>query len=84
MNRDYADGITANDIQFFVGLEVEHTAAYGMNTLFVTGVHHPSIVLATAEEQGVKHIYFGANQSCNPQTAEDWHDWEQMIQSLLE
>jgi len=38
MNRDYSTG-TADNIDFFVGNEVEHTPAFGMRTLFVTGVH---------------------------------------------
>jgi hypothetical protein len=37
MKRDYTTG-TATDINFFVGKEVEHTPAFGMNTLFVTGI----------------------------------------------
>ena len=86
MNRDYADGVTAEDIQFFVGLEVEHTAAYGMKTLFVTGVHNPEIILAMAEEQEVKHIYFGANQSFPKLDVNDigsWREWEFMINECL-
>jgi hypothetical protein len=37
MKRNYTDGIK-EDVVFFIGKEVEHTPAYGMNTLFVTGV----------------------------------------------
>ena len=37
MNRDYADG-QSSSVVFFQGVEVEHTPAYGMNTLFVVGV----------------------------------------------
>jgi len=37
MKRDYETG-TADDIVFFTGVEVEKTPAYGMKTLFVTGV----------------------------------------------
>ena len=87
MERQYADGITASDIQFFVGLEVEHTAAYGMETLFVTGVHDPEIIVAMAQENGVKHIYFGANQSfpkIDVNDAEGWLPWERMIKACLD
>ena len=37
MKRDYEDGVK-DDIVFFIGDEVEHTPAYGMRTLFVTGI----------------------------------------------
>ena len=37
MHRDYSSGTTYN-VDFFIGKEVEHTPAYGMNTLFVVGV----------------------------------------------
>ena len=40
MKRDYKDGV-ATDITFFTGVEIEHTPAYGMKTLFVVGVHDP-------------------------------------------
>jgi len=87
MNRDYADGVTAENITFFVGLEVEHTAAYGMETLFVTGVHDPDVILDMAKEHGVKHIYFGANQSFPKLDINDvtsWRPWENMIKSCLQ
>ena len=37
MKRDYDTG-EANDITFFTGVEVEKTPAFGMKTLFVTGI----------------------------------------------
>ena len=40
MNRNYSDSVE-KDIIFFVGNEVEHTPAYGMKTLFVTGIQTP-------------------------------------------
>ena len=86
MNRDYADG-TAENVQFFVGLEVEHSPAYGMNTLFVTGVHNPEMILAMAEDNKVEHIYFGANQSFETRGVDDsytWNAWEQMIKPCLD
>ena len=39
MKRSYKQG-TVNDAIFFVGVEVEHTPAYGRKTLFVTGVQN--------------------------------------------
>lgn len=82
MNRDYATG-TAEDIIFFVGKEIEHTAAYGMDTLFVTGVQNPAEVLILAKQEKVKHVYFGANQSFKPKSTDELVAWEQMIVSLL-
>ena len=40
MNRDYENG-TQTDVKMFIGNEVEKTPAYGLKTLFVTGVHEP-------------------------------------------
>ena len=86
MNRDYADG-TAEGVEFFTGVEVEHSPAYGMETLFVTGVHSPETVIATAKENNVKHIYFGANQSFKTGGVNDsvtWGLWEKMIEPCLQ
>jgi len=82
MNRDYATG-TAQDIIFFVGKEIEHTAAYGMDTLFVTGLQNPAEVLVLAKQEKVKHVYFGANQSFKPNSTNELEHWQQMIVSLL-
>ena len=87
MNRDYVDG-QAEEIQFFTGIEIEHTPAYGMETLFVTGIHMPDLVLTMAKQHGVKHIYFGANQSfpkyVNINDGPTWRLWEAMIKPCLE
>lgn len=82
MNRDYATG-AAEDIIFFVGKEIEHTPAYGMDTLFVTGVQNPAEVLVLAKQEKVKHVYFGANQSFKPTSNSQLEQWELMIVSLL-
>lgn len=85
MNRDYAQG-EHNNITFFTGVEVEHTPAYGMFTLFVTGVHTPEAVHWAFDNHpdGIKHIFFGANHSFNPQTPDEWREWESMIQHFLD
>jgi hypothetical protein len=80
MNRDYSSG-TAGDVQFFTGVEVEHTPAFGKMTLFVTGVHPVEHIALNL--QGCEHIFFGANHSFNPQTPEDWDAWERMIKFFL-
>jgi hypothetical protein len=82
MNRDYTTGI-AEDIVFFTGKEIEHTAAYGMDTLFVTGVQSPAEVIVLAKQNKVEHIYFGANQSFKPTSIDVLEQWKLMISSLL-
>ena len=82
MNRDYATG-TAEDIVFFTGKEIEHTPAYGMETLFVTGVQSPAEVIVLAKQNKVEHIYFGANQSFKPTSIDVLEQWKLMISSLL-
>jgi hypothetical protein len=37
MKRNYTSG-EASNVQFFIGNEIEHTPAFGMRTLFVTGI----------------------------------------------
>ena len=73
MNRNYASG-SANDVIFFIGNEVEHTPAYGMKTLFVTGVQPTDAIDSILNDQNsytdhskhIKHIFFGANHSFHP------------------
>ena len=87
MKREYTDG-TAEGITFFTGIEIEHTPAYQMKTLFVVGVHDAYDVMALAKLKECQHIYFGANQSfdaggdVNNTTA--WRPWENMIHVCLE
>ena len=84
MKRDYAQGERDN-INFFAGVEVEHTPAYGMNTLFVTGVQSiDAIELLLATNNNIRHIFFGANHSFNPTTPNEWDSWEEMIVHFLE
>jgi hypothetical protein len=75
------DRIGHKDVSFFIGTEVEHTPAYGLRTLFVVGVQDPQIVLQEYQNNDIKHIYFGANQSFD---GEDWQEWEYMIRSCVE
>ncbi len=71
------------DTKFFIGTEVEHTPAYGQKTLFVIGVQNPKEILSRALNNECPHIYLGANQSFNPETDQDWNDWNFVIMSLL-
>lgn len=81
MNRDYDTGVHDN-VQFFIGTEVEHTPAFGLKTLFVTGVQ--PIDTVTQHLQGCDHIFFGANHSFHPTNNLEWARWEGMIQYFLE
>lgn len=74
-----------NNADFFCGIEVEHTPAFGMKTLFVVGVHNQLEVLKQAEDNNVDHIYFGANQSFPSAETNfvDWSDWDNMILRCL-
>jgi len=80
MDRVYQSD-TSGSVSFFTGIEIEHTPAYNKPTLFVVG-------LQTTEEiskhlDGCQHIFFGANHSFNPQNAEEWREWELMIDRFL-
>lgn len=76
--------------QFFLGREVEHTPVKGRKTLFVIGLQAVSDIerllqdkyLALCED--TRHVYFGANHSFNPESAQDWHAWETMIRQFLD
>ena len=63
MKRDYVSG-NADNVKYFTGNEVEHTPAYGMYTLFVTGVQ-PTIHIEEMllQYDQIEHILFGANHS---------------------
>ena len=80
MKRDYTTG-EADNVQFFTGVEVEHTPAFGKMTLFVTGIHPVEEIAINL--QGCEHIFFGANHSFNPRSPEEWDQWEKMIQFFL-
>jgi hypothetical protein len=82
MKRDYSTGVE-EDINFFVGTEVEHTPAFGMKTLFVTGVQDSSDIQARALAYKCKHIFFGANHSFNPTDYKEHKAWEDMIMLFL-
>ena len=82
MKRDYETG-TKDNVIFFFGQEVEHTPAYGMDTLFVVGVQ-PVDVIESKLKSHIKHIFFGANHSFNPKSPEEHRDWESMIMYFLD
>ena len=79
------------NVSFFVGKEVEHTPAFGLQTLFVVGVQPiDKIVGHVAEKnalldraQHIRHIFFGANHSFHPNDRLEWQRWESMIEPFL-
>jgi len=81
MKRDYTDGVS-EDVVFFEGIEIEHTPAFGMHTLFVTGVQPTDQITMRLKHVG-QHIFFGANHSFKPQTPTEWDAWEKMITHYL-
>ena len=81
MKRNYTTG-TAENVQFFTGVEIEHTPAHGMKTLFVVGIQTTELIASNLK--GAEHIFFGANHSFNPQTPKEWDIWQNMIQFFLD
>ncbi len=79
MKRAYDNGVK-DDVNFFVGTEIEHTPAYGKRTLFVVGLHNPDKIAKLAETMGCDHIYLGANHSFNNTNL---MYWEAVIVELL-
>jgi len=65
-------------VEFFTGVEVEKTSAFGQHTLFVVGVHDTQVILAHAFNNACPHIYLGANHSFEPTDT-----WQDMIMSLV-
>lgn len=78
MKRVYETG-QAENVNFFTGIEVEHTPAYGKKTLFVSGAHDYKTIHAIAMDKEVSHVYLGANQSFVPSIK-----WDVMINGVLE
>jgi len=95
MKRDYKTG-TANNVNFFTGIEVEHTPAFGKKTLFVTGLRSVTDIQTQLDEfasytdktQHIEHIYFGANMSFPSSIGTNdsvfWNPWEQMVRHFLD
>ena len=83
MKRQY-NNITTDSAKFFVGIEVEHTPAYGLKTLFVVG-NQPieAIQVRLDAEEDITHIFFGANHSFNPTYPGSWVDWNHIIKYFL-
>lgn len=82
MFRTYNSG-SSDQVIFFTGTEIEHTPAFEMKTLFVVGIQPINDIWRMLSDQSIKHIFFGANHSFNPQNSIEWLDWESMIEHFL-
>ena len=74
-------------VNFFVGKEVEHSPAFGRKTLFVVGIQDASVIMNMVKNNDCTHVYFGANQSFpNPEVndGDTWHPWETMVGDCLQ
>ena len=72
-----------NDVNFFVGTEVERTPAFGKKTLFVIGIQSYIEIKQHLANEQCEHIFFGANHSYNPMSNDEHRAWEGMIYPLL-
>ncbi len=78
MKRDYSTG-ESNTVEFFVGTEIEKTSAYGLQTLFVTGIQPTNKIIDLYNQNQCAHIFLGANQSYNYSLDK----WNPMILEIL-
>lgn len=77
------DTDTRQQVDYFVGTEVENTAMKGEQTLFVVGVKPVDEIIALANKHQIKHLYFGTSQSFHPTNPYEWENWDNMIKPLL-
>lgn len=80
-------------VKFFIGGEVEQTAAFNKKTLFVVGYQNTSTIKQLANEHNIKHIFLSANRSFDSVEKRDGHymvgntfaaDWDTQITELLD
>ncbi len=83
------DTETRQAVDYFVGIEVEHTIMKDKPTLFVVGIKPVEEILMILNEENkdrdskINHVYFGTSQSFNPRDGDDWRAWDRMIAPLL-
>lgn len=79
MKRSYSNGSQQhNTVTYFVGTEVEHTAALGQRTLFVVGNQPAETTQSLAQTHDATHVYVGANKSFEP-----WSNLSDTVSQLL-
>jgi hypothetical protein len=69
-------------VDYFIGTEVENTPMKGQRTLFVVGVKPVDEIVSKVSD--LKHIYLGTSQCFKPVTTDDWRAWSRMINGLLD
>ena len=85
MIRKYNTDEQRDDVMFFTGHEVERTPAYGLFTLFVTGLQPADDIANYYDKHNCEHIFFGANHSFAPgKDYAEWEQWERMIAYFLD
>ena len=77
------DTISRQQVDYFIGTEVENTVMKGKPTLFVVGIKPVEEIICLAEKNNITHIYLGTSQSFHPQSPYDWDRWNKMITALL-
>ena len=78
-------------VDYFIGTEVENTAMKNEKTLFVVGIKPVEEIISIIDEQNsyldaskhIRHIYFGTSQSFHPTSPYEWENWDNMIKPLL-
>lgn len=90
MKRDYSTSSKPIEgITFFKGVEIEHTPAFGKETLFVVGMQDPEEVLELAMKNNISHVYLGANQSFdlsdNQEVLREQEEgWDNLVKTLCD
>ncbi|CAB5225721.1 hypothetical protein UFOVP758_2 [uncultured Caudovirales phage] len=74
------NNLERQQVVYFTGYEVEHTVCYGMKTLFVVGTPPVDQIVKRAQDNEIKHIYFGTSQSFRERN----YDWDEVILACLE
>lgn len=85
------DTNSRQQVDYFIGTEVENTIMKGEQTLFVVGIKPVEEIVKIIADQNnlldtnkhIRHIYFGTSQSFHPHSAYDWKSWDNMITPLL-
>lgn len=70
-------------VEYFIGTEVENTTMKGQLTLFVVGIKPVEEIIELAKSNNITHIYLGTSQSFHPNTPYDWDSWDKLISALL-
>lgn len=73
MKRDYELDTNTDSVTMFTGIEIEHTPAHGMQTLFVVGTDHTvEDIMENVAKYNCTHVYLGANMSYDDSNSDEW------------